>query len=283
MRIVGVVCAALVGVLVGACGRVDFQLLGAARDARVGDGSIGDAPPGDGPAADAFLCIGGTTHDEDGDGIRDFCDVCPHIADPDQADTDGDRVGDACDPEPTNPRQSIIVFDPFVSIDSSWTNAGATLGSDEITIDARGGISGEIYRNIAPTHDLFIIGATTGAADTGTYHVSLVTRATGPGNAVSYCEIYDTGAASETQFTWTLDGSTYMHGTSAAWGATRLANGSGTFAYDLGATEVTCTSEWPATHAGAAARPLTIATQEFSIYAENMLMHVRWFIEIRTN
>ncbi|MEZ4470208.1 MAG: patatin-like phospholipase family protein [bacterium] len=35
--------------------------------------------------------------DTDGDGIRNAMDVCPHVADPGQADGDGDGVGDACD------------------------------------------------------------------------------------------------------------------------------------------------------------------------------------------
>ena len=35
--------------------------------------------------------------DADGDGHCDWADVCPLVADPDQADTDGDGLGDACD------------------------------------------------------------------------------------------------------------------------------------------------------------------------------------------
>lgn len=37
------------------------------------------------------------THDEDGDGIADRGDLCPHLPSP-QQDTDGDNVGDDCDP-----------------------------------------------------------------------------------------------------------------------------------------------------------------------------------------
>jgi cysteine-rich repeat protein len=36
-------------------------------------------------------------NDRDGDGVRDFDDDCPAIADPSQADRDGDGAGDACD------------------------------------------------------------------------------------------------------------------------------------------------------------------------------------------
>ena len=37
--------------------------------------------------------------DSDGDGIVDQADVCPGVADVDQADLDGDGLGDACDPD----------------------------------------------------------------------------------------------------------------------------------------------------------------------------------------
>jgi hypothetical protein len=37
--------------------------------------------------------------DADGDGIRDQCDNCPTVPNPDQADCDGDGLGDACEPD----------------------------------------------------------------------------------------------------------------------------------------------------------------------------------------
>jgi hypothetical protein len=59
-------------------------------------------------------------HDEDGDGIVDACDPCPHIAGTD-ADADGDGVGDACDPQPTVPKQQLTFFDPFTSQRAEWS------------------------------------------------------------------------------------------------------------------------------------------------------------------
>jgi len=92
------------GVLAAAgCGRLDF-------DAMAG----GDADP---VLADAAVatCPGvpGVVPDEDGDLVGNPCDVCPHRADPDQADGDGDHVGDACDPQPTLSLQRIVFFDGF--------------------------------------------------------------------------------------------------------------------------------------------------------------------------
>jgi hypothetical protein len=65
------------------------------RDSRI---TFGDDGGGCSPA-------GG---DADGDGVGDACDVCPVVADPDQADGDGDALGDACDvcPAATDPTQS---------------------------------------------------------------------------------------------------------------------------------------------------------------------------------
>src|ERR1051325_10486968 len=81
----------VVVLLVAGCGRYHF----------VGEEAI-DAPPDIPP--DMI-----TGHDEDGDGVPDIIDVCPHIPDS-QVDSDGDGIGDDCDPEPANPRQHLVVF-----------------------------------------------------------------------------------------------------------------------------------------------------------------------------
>jgi hypothetical protein len=102
-----VVITALAG-----CGRLRF------------DAGSPDAPP---DSDDSQAVLG---HDEDGDGIPDSLDVCPHIPDPAQLDTDGDRVGDACDPEPANPRQSFALFTPMIGADAAWLGTGWSYGAD---------------------------------------------------------------------------------------------------------------------------------------------------------
>jgi hypothetical protein len=272
-------------VQLAACGRFGFDKGTPSGDAPAGDddgafNSDGEVDV-DGSTIDAFVCTGGSLHDEDNDTIRDSCDVCPHIADPGQADMDGDRVGDACDPEPTNARQQIVVFDGFAMLDAAWTNSGGTIAGDQLVLDARGGTSRQVVRSFTPAHDLFIIGGSTGNGDTGTHHVSFGWRpSAAAGNA--YCEMYDTGTSTRTQFTWTFDDQNYMQAGVSNW-STRLANGSGTFSFEITTTAVGCSSTWQGSSLTSnAARP-AITAQRLFIYSENLLTRVSYFIQIRTN
>ncbi len=100
----------------------------------VGCGRIGFGAAGDGGA-------GITGHDEDGDGVPDIIDVCPHIPGP-QVDSDGDGVGDACDPEPANPRQHRLLFAAMTPDDQPFdiqTGAMATQLADAVHIDGMSG------------------------------------------------------------------------------------------------------------------------------------------------
>ena len=75
------------------------------------------------PDAELLSCPQGHgLPDEDGDGVVNASDVCPGIADPDQADGDTDGVGDACDPHPTRSGDRIAFAAYFIDgIDGGWT------------------------------------------------------------------------------------------------------------------------------------------------------------------
>ncbi len=73
----------------------------------LGCGRLGFDPAADG-ALDGPEDGAPALHDEDGDGVVDALDTCPHLAGP-QVDSDGDGVGDACDWEPAIPRQKLAV------------------------------------------------------------------------------------------------------------------------------------------------------------------------------
>lgn len=103
------------------CGRVGFGAVA---------GLDGDGGTGDGRMADSPFDVVQLGHDEDGDGIRDIDDPCPHLAG-NAADGDGDGVGDLCDPNSGTPGDAIAAFytmgpgdQPFtvgVDDDGVWT------------------------------------------------------------------------------------------------------------------------------------------------------------------
>ena len=86
----------------------------------MGDG--GDATSGGDDTGD----VGAGGHDEDGDGVPDMIDRCPHVADPAQLDSDGDQVGDACDRQPSMANQQWLYFTPLMGdADAGLFNAQA--------------------------------------------------------------------------------------------------------------------------------------------------------------
>lgn len=100
------------------------------------------------PIVDAAPCVD-TTHDEDGDGIGDACDICPAAPDPAQRDTTEaatmlafpDGVGDACDPRTRLSGDKLGAFEPFADAAESerWNGTGWTIENDaaHATGDAR--------------------------------------------------------------------------------------------------------------------------------------------------
>jgi hypothetical protein len=130
-------------VLLAACGRIDFS----ARAVDAIDNAIGDA-------VDAT-----SGHDEDGDGVPDAVDNCPHLANPDQLDADGDGIGDACDPEPANPRQHLALFATLQPTDQPLTLNGGTWTQDTDSLDFDGNTSGDLRYALAGTNARVSVGA----------------------------------------------------------------------------------------------------------------------------
>jgi hypothetical protein len=246
--------------LVAACGRFGF-----------------DAQPTD-VALDAAPCVPVGTHDEDGDGVVDSCDVCPHLAGA-QLDTDGDRVGDACDPEVDKPRQRIAIFDPFTSI-GDWTIISTVvLEPDSVRL---GGVGqqGSLRRPFVPATDTVVIGARTFAVGTGQRLLAILFKEVADGKAF-YCELYeDTNAL--LQLTYTLDGTSFVHPDSVDTPA--LANGRGALAAAIDPTSGTCRLAWndmPFSATGS--RPSEIDLQVLALYAENVEVDLDYFLQIRTD
>jgi len=253
--------------LVG-CGRVGF-------DGR----AVDDASPRADTRTDAPPCTP-RGHDEDGDSIDDACDVCPQLADPGQADADGDLVGDACDPEPENPRQHIVFFDPFVDFSAWTTTGGAAVVNDQLVLDVPGD-AGNARRPYTPADDLFEIGATTAPGQAAAEAIVFVGLRHDGGASVQYCEFYD-GGSSIFELTYTTDGVSYPHGTVDTV-SQRFMTGAGRLAYRAIGPDVQCAATWNGQALASTGTPPAIAPDQIEIYAENVTETVDWFIQIQSN
>ncbi|MDQ3365654.1 MAG: hypothetical protein M3680_09520 [Myxococcota bacterium] len=181
------------GVLLIGCGRLGFAVHEEPVDAAL-----------DGP--DAFPCAP-VGHDEDGDGIDDACDVCPHVVDLAQADRDGDRVGDACDPNPDAPGDRIAYFDPMQARRPEWSFAGPppSFDGEAMTIDARAADS--FFFLAQPSgRGITQLGARVLATGPGFRQLALGAYE-GPG--LYYCEIAGDASSVRLSMTYSFDGVTY--------------------------------------------------------------------------
>lgn len=251
-------------VLLAGCGRWGF-------DPVAGDGATGDVKSDSGKPCTP---VG---HDEDGDAIDDACDVCPHLPDAEQTDTDGDFVGDACDPEPTMARQRIVFFDPFVNL-TNWTPRSDEISNgDQAVLSSIGGFSA-LRRPYTEMTDLFEMGLVADVVGTGQALVMINLDTGTAGNY--YCEIYDNGATN-LQFTYTFDGTSFFHpGVQPA--AHRLESGAGRLQLQRDATNVRCSATWSGETLVTGGPTPAITADNLVIYAENVTARISYFIEIRT-
>lgn len=176
-------------VTTAACGRVSFD---AQLDAQL-----------DAHMADADLLA---LHDEDGDGINDRDDLCPHIADSDQADNDGDRVGNACDPLTDAALERIVFFDPMLEPSSAWEfRLGTpTYTGEAVTADLRNGELFMTLTGLTPDKDHFVVGGSFGAVSP-TNARQLYIAAAETDLEFTYCEVYETMAVDKWGLVWTPD------------------------------------------------------------------------------
>jgi hypothetical protein len=173
------------------CGRIAFD-------------AHGEAEP------DARVCATPVGHDEDGDGIDDGCDGCPHVIDPAQPDQDGDGVGDACDPRVAVGGDTITLFDPFITQQPGWTRTGivGTYTGDSIVADTRGNKKFGLHRAYTPGVDTFVLGGVLGDATPG-FARQVTLGVSDNGNAAYYCELQGTPPNGKLALTYTADGGTY--------------------------------------------------------------------------
>jgi hypothetical protein len=181
------------------CGRVGFDAVG----------TTGSMTDGQGDSSSQMACAAPVGHDDDGDGVDDACDGCPHLADPAQPDRDDDGVDDLCDPHPDTVGDHIADFDPFVTLRPEWQlDAGITLGTDQLLIDASNVVILHANWFLTPMRDTFAIrGHVSNVAASGQRQLNVRLRV---GNAFYYASLLDPGSGSTSaSVAYTLDNSTF--------------------------------------------------------------------------
>ena len=257
-------------IVLAGCGRIGFDATAG------GAGGNGDA------AADAIrICAAPVGHDEDGDGVDDACDGCPHIADPEQVDSDGDGVDDICDPQPTIPKEHIAFFDPFTGPRAEWTFAGpsVTFSDDELQLDTLdNGWTGTLA--IAPVDDRFELGAHFATeSPTGQRQILIAAEQVPPSY---YCELFDEGTPTF-GYTTTPDNMSFIDVAKSPAQAP-FADGPMSLTLDQRGGSVTCTKTWPGTN-GALGGPIpmdNVATQ-ITISCQNLQLAFDYFIQIHSD
>ncbi|MCL4523785.1 MAG: HYR domain-containing protein [Acidobacteria bacterium] len=108
--------------------------------------------------SDAEIIAVAQSVDFDGDGIANYPDNCPGVANPNQADTDGNGVGDACEPVPSDTTPPVLSL-PANIITQATSSSGAVVNFTATATDA---VDGNVPVSCAPpSGSTFAIGTTT--------------------------------------------------------------------------------------------------------------------------
>lgn len=252
-------------VLLIGCGRLEFAT-------QRPDALGGDAP----------TCSG---HDEDGDGVPDACDDCPHVANPGQEDGDGDGVGDVCDPQPGLPREHIAVFETFAADNGDWDFGGATtvFANDGVRIDAVSS-NAEVGLRVGgvPGKDTYTLGGHVNATNGDSHQITLL--ALESGMTFYYCELQGAPSLAKLAETYTYDNATYN-----VVEATPIeAFDTGGFVLQLeqiARPEITCAAVWNGTPATvtSGAVPADIVPESIAFGFNGVDATLDYFIDIRTD
>jgi hypothetical protein len=187
-----------------------------------------------------MLCLAPAGHDADGDLIDDACDACPQLVD-DQRDSDGDDVGDACDPFTT--REQRTLFDPFIGPRADWVYDPRTeFVGDSLSLPAIDANLGIVLAD-PPGRMIIEVGGRVGAGGSGSRQIAMhVGGATTP--AHYYCELYDSGAQSSLQLTYTLDDTSYTNLDVAAIGGGQIEHAAFRLIFEHRPPDLGCVAWW---------------------------------------
>jgi len=243
------------------CGRLAFD----SHSPFTSDGATSEIPAG---------------HDEDGDGVADGSDGCPHIADSTQPDRDGDEVDDACDPNPDTPGDAIITFEPFTAMSGPFNVAGATptFDGESMHVDARMAAFTATL-TVTPTHDVLQIGGSVGQANpSGLRQITVEAR--GPQGRY-YCELVD-GAVVRLSLTYTLDEVSFPAVASAPVQGP-VANGAFVLQMATAPPAADCAARWGGTdYTAGGSVPGGITPTSIALTTQYLELTIDYFIEIRS-